>query len=764
MTDEFADPDAHRIAFIGTYVPRRCGIATFTHDLCTAVARAFPSASCLALPINDRAEGYEYSEPVRFEIRQHELESYRRAADFLNINNVELVCLQHEFGIFGGPAGAHVLALLRELRMPVVTTLHTVLREPDEDQRRVMKQLAELSDRLVVMAEKGGGFLREVYGIPEEKIEIIPHGIPDVPFVDPNFYKADFGMEEKQVLLTFGLLSPNKGIEQVIDALPLVLQRHPDVVYLVLGATHPHLLEHEGESYRLSLQRRAEANGVKKQVIFFNQFVSTEQLTEFLGAADIYITPYLNEAQITSGTLAYAFGMGKAVISTPYWHAQELLAEDHGLLVPFDDSEKMAEAILEYLDDQPRRHATRKRAYLAGRKMIWPEVARRYGECFRHARNAHHYHGRPRLPLAEKTVEDLPYELPPLKLDHLHRLTDDTGLLEHAAHIVPKYGEGYSLDDNARALLLTLLLGEAGEADASELRKLSTRYLAFVREALDWDTGLFHNDMTYARQWMDEPGPSEDAHGRTLWALGAALGRRNVHPGFRGLAGELFERALPAVESFRSPRALASSLLGIHEYLRKFSGDRTANGVRETLARRLLEYSEQTAAPDWPWFEDIVAYENAIIPHALILSGHWIGDGEMRDTGLTALAWLAELQTSAAGRFSPIGSDGFYPRGGERAHYDQQPLEAQAMVFAALEAHRTTREERWLHRARDAFEWFLGRNDLDTPLYDSSTGGCRDGLHLDRVNQNQGAESTLAFHLSLAEMRLAADALPPTQQ
>jgi glycosyltransferase involved in cell wall biosynthesis len=735
-----------RIAVIGNYLPRRCGIATFTTDLCESLVAADPALSCFAIPVNDTPEGYPYPPRVRFEIEQNELSSYQRAADFLNINNVDLVCLQHEYGIFGGPAGSHILALLRELRMAVVTTLHTVLREPDEHQRHVMLELAERSDRLVVMSNRAVEFLREIYGVPEEKIDVIPHGIPDVPFVDPNFYKDQFGLQGKIVALTFGLLSPNKGIEYVIQALPEVLERFPNVVYVVLGATHPHVRLREGESYRLSLERLARACGVAGHVIFHNRFVSLEELVEFIGAADIYITPYLNPAQIVSGTLAYTVGAGKAVISTPYWYAEELLADGRGVLVPFRDSHALAAAMIRLLEDEAGRHAMRKRAYLAGREMIWPRVAERYLECFQRAREQRSY--RPRPAFQAITLSQRSGELPEIKTDHLRALTDDTGLLQHAVFTVPNYSNGYTTDDNARALEAAVLLEESGARPLP-----GERYLAFLWYAFNAERGRFHNELSYERRWLDEVG-SEDCHGRALSALGLVLGRsRNA--GLRGLAGRLFDMALPAVVNFRSPRACAFCLIGIHHYLRRFPGDRAAQNARETLAARLMELWKSYSAPDWPWFEPILAYSNASLPHGLLLAGEDMGRPDMVRTALEALSWLTEVQRAGGNHFVPIGSNGFYPRGGTRARFDQQPVEAQVTVSACLAAWRVTGDERWKEEAQRAFEWFLGRNDLGLPLYDPATGGCRDGLHPDRVNQNEGAESTLAFLLSLLEMREA---------
>lgn len=539
-----------RIAFIGNYLPRHCGIATFTTDLCEAMAAEYAATTCIALPVNDREEGYAYPARVRFELTEKDIDSYHRAADFLNINNVNLVSLQFEYGIFGGRAGSHILALLRELRMPIVTTLHTILREPDPDQRRVLQEVAGLSDRLAVMSDCGAEFLREVYAVSPEKIDQIPHGIPDVPFVDPSFHKDLFGVEGKLVLLSFGLLSANKGIENVIAALPEIVARYPNVVYIILGVTHPHVIESEGETYRLSLQWLAQEKGVEGHVIFYNRFVSLVELIEFIGAADIYITPYLNAAQIVSGTLAYTLGAGKAVISTPYWYAEEMLAEGRGALVPFHDPAALAAQVIDLLDNEAKRHAMRKRAYLYGREMIWPTVARRYMESFERAR-AERRHFTPPGFIAKALDKHLG-ELPPLKLDHLHHMTDETGILQHAIFTVPNYSEGYTTDDNARALMVTALLEALGNTESFEL---ASRYLAFIWYAFNTETRRFRNFMDYQRHWMEDGG-SDDSHGRALWALGTMLGRSNS-PALHSMAGRVFEQALPAIRDTTSPRAWA---------------------------------------------------------------------------------------------------------------------------------------------------------------------------------------------------------------
>ena len=740
--------DIRKVAFLGDYLPRKCGIATFTTDLRCAVAKEFPALQCLVVPVNDLAGGYDYPAEVRFEIAEQDLTSYLRAADFLNITDVDVVCVEHEFGIFGGPAGSHVLALLRELRMPIVTTLHTVLREPNEEQRRVMRELVRRSTRLVVMSERGREFLREVYQAPENKIDLIPHGIPDMPFADPNYFKDEFAVAGKQVLLTFGLLSPNKGIEFALRALPDIIKEFPNIVYIVLGQTHPNLLRHEGEAYRLSLERLAKDLGVQKNVVFFNRFVELDELMRFIGAADIYLTPYLIESQITSGTLAYAFGNGNAVVSTPYWHAAELLAAERGKLVPFRDAKAIAVAVVELLRDEPLRHSMRKHAYLLGRDMVWSRVAQLYAKSFERARLDHSFVGRRSSPI--KTLDEQPGQLPELKLDHLFRMSDSTGIFQHASFTVPNFSQGYCTDDNARALVLALMLQKLGHG-SPQLCAHGATCAAFLNHAFDPKRGRFRNFMGFDRRWLEEVG-SEDCQGHALWALGLCVSQAG-QGSFQMLAAQLFEQALPVAAEFSSPRAWAFTLIGIDEYLRRFGGDRRASQIRESLTAKLMQRYADAATDDWHWFEEVVSYANAKLPHAMILNGRCLGNATMLELGLKTLRWLTQIQTSDAGSFRPVGSNGFFPRGQERASFDQQPIEAQATVSACIEAYHATGDMFWVAEARRAFEWFLGRNDLGLALYDPTTGGCRDGLHVDRLSQNQGAESTLAFLLSLAEMQ-----------
>ena len=745
-----SDEGIGSVAVIGNYLPRQCGIATFTTDLVEALLTEAPHINCWALAMNDKPEGYPYPERVRFEINQNKLTDYSMASEFLNISQVDIVCVQHEYGIFGGPAGSHLLRLLGELRMPVVTTLHTVLRDPAPEYREVMRKLSDLSDKLIVMSWKAFDLLKDIYGLPEEKIAFIHHGIPDTPFIDPNFYKEQFDVEGKKVLLTFGLLAPNKGIENVLQALPSVTKKHPDVTYIILGATHPHILRAHGEEYRISLQQLVRKLNISDHVIFQNRFVELKELCEFLGTADIYITPYLEEAQITSGTLAYAMGAGKAVISTPYWYATEMLAEERGRIVPFKNPDAMADEIIDLLDNDVNRHTIRKKAYTFCREAIWEEVSRRYLEVFSEVQLERSLHPRPRHLYIEKIKSITNFELPELKIDHLRTLTDDTGILQHATHTIPNRDHGYCTDDNARALMVAAMGRKYSLSDSMYFDSLSSQYLSFLLYAYNVEKGRFRNFMTYARQWTEEVG-SEDAHGRALWGLGKAVAFLD-HPGQMAMSTTLFNQAIKAVEHFNSPRAIAFALVGIHAYLHKFSGDSEVRRVREIIANRLFNQFENNATESWPWPENTLSYANGKLPHALLLSGQWMQRSDMIDMGLRSLEWLLTIQTEK-GHFVPIGNDGWYEKGGTKARFDQQPIEANAMIEACVEAFNITRDKTWIDNAVMCFNWFLGQNDLNMPLYDPKTGGCRDGLMADGINQNEGAESTLAWLLSLMTLQ-----------
>jgi glycosyltransferase involved in cell wall biosynthesis len=736
-----------RIAVIGNSLPRRCGIATFTTDLQQAVSTSRPNLETCVVAMTDHGQTYDYPPAVAFQIKDDNIEEYVRAADFLNAGRFDTVCLQHEFGIFGGEAGAHILVLLSRLTMPVVTTFHTVLAKPTAIQRAVMDRIVEASSKVVVMANKGRELLRSVYQVQDEKIEVIAHGIPDVAFVGPDAAKAKLGFGGKPVILTFGLLSPNKGIEVMIDAMPSILERRADAVYVVLGATHPNLVRDQGEAYRESLMARVRTVGVEDHVVFLDRFVDQATLLEFISMCDVYVTPYLNEAQMTSGTLANSFGLGKPVVSTPYWHARELLAHGRGVLVPFGDVAAIGSEIAELLTDDARRQAMCRRAYAVSRTMTWERVAERYVSAFENARQGHWLKVVARSDTA--SLEPRSPAAPDMQIGHFLSMCDDTGVFQHAVHSVPDRLHGYCVDDNARALLLACALNNPGEQRLSEV--LTARFAAFVQHAWNPDTRRFRNFMGFNRTWLEDSG-SEDSHGRTLWALGECA-RRDASPSRRRWAAALFAEALPTVETFRSPRAWAFTLLGLDAYCATIPDDFHAGEIRHRLAESLMTILASIEAPGWVWFEEGLAYDNARLPQALMATGMATQTQGYVDAGLRSLRWLMTQQTASGGHFRPVGTAGF---GEQRQHpraFDQQPLEATASIAACLTAWRAEGDVEWKTVAMRVFGWFLGSNDLSIALVDPHTGSCRDGLHPDRANENRGGESVLSYLLGLAEIR-----------
>ncbi|KAB1087812.1 glycosyltransferase [Neorhizobium galegae] len=735
------------IALIGNSLPRRCGIATFTTDLQQAISTSPAGVKTAIVAMTDHGHAYDYPASVWLQIPDESLEDYIRAAEALNAGRFDVVCLQHEFGIFGGEAGSHILALLSRLEMPIVTTLHTVLAQPSPAQRRVLAQIVDTSAKVVVMAEKGRALLREVYGIPAEKIEVIPHGIPDIAFCEPDLAKTKLGFEGRSVILTFGLLSPNKGIEVMIDAMPLILKSQPDAVYVVLGATHPNLVRNEGEAYRERLIARALDLSIEKHVVFLDQFVDQATLLDFISMCDVYATPYLNEAQMTSGTLAYSFGLGKAVVSTPYWHARELLADGRGILVPFSDAETIGTEIATLLTDNARRKAMRVRAYASSRSMTWQRTAERYISLFDDAAPRR---SRPNAVLSggNASVHKLP-AAPEPELAYLLSMCDDTGLFQHAVHSVPDRSHGYCVDDNARALLLAVTLNSSGEKLLPE--PLTTRFASFVQHAWNPDKKHFRNFMSFDRRWLEDKG-SEDSHGRTLWALGECA-RSDANASRRSWAAALFAEALPTVEMFRSPRAWAFSLIGLDGYCAAKGEDLVAKRMRRLLADRLVDILARVETEDWVWFEEGLSYDNARLPQALILTGLASETSAYVVAGMRTLRWLITKQTAPAGHFRPIGTDGFSDIRKPPQEFDQQPLEATATISACLAAWRADQSMEWKNEATAAFAWFLGGNDLALTLVDTDTGSCRDGLHRLRVNENRGGESVVSYLLGLIETR-----------
>ncbi|WP_136162634.1 glycosyltransferase family 4 protein [Sphingomonas flavalba] len=722
-----------RVALIGNFPPRKCGIATFTEGVYDALTAAFPDCAVDVVAMVDPGAAYAFPDAVGMTVAQDDPDAYRRAADWLRGRGPDVVCVQHEFGIYGGPAGAWLLDLLERIDAPVVTTLHTVLTDPSADQRRVMMALARRSARLVVMAERGLAILRDVYGVPIHKIMVVPHGVPDVPLSPPDAFKAEFGLAGREVLFTFGLLSPNKGIEHMIAAMPRIVAARPDAVYVVLGATHPHLIAREGEAYRERLAALAAARGVGDHVRLINRYADDAALLRYLAAADIYVTPYLNIAQITSGTLSYAVALGKPVVSTPYWHAEELLGDGCGVLVPVGDADALADAAITLLSDDARRAAIGRRAYAAGRTMLWSRFAHRYMRMFRMV--AH----KPDtlVKLRHAPAPDLPRPA----LDGMLRLTDDCGIAQHGVFALPDRNHGYCLDDNARALMAVADLSVLPAPD-ERLPRLARTYAAFIHHAWNEAAGTYRNFMGYDRRWLEAEG-SEDSIGRGFWAVATAAGAR-LPADVTQWARWQTRRALPRAARLGAPRARAFALLGLSALIAGGGGDEAVVAAARAHADALAALLPAGGA-EWRWFEDGLSYDNARLAEALIRAGLALSAPGYGDAGLAALDWLCRVQTGRDGVFRPAGSDGFGRRREMPLPFDQQPLEAAATVDACVAGFSASGAWQWVVEARRAYDWFLGANDHDLAVAIPSEGDCHDGLTPDGLNLNRGAESVLAF-------------------
>ncbi|MBN1694485.1 glycosyltransferase family 4 protein [candidate division WOR-3 bacterium] len=735
------------VAFISTYPPRECGIATFTRNLTNAIFKLYGNPlgegkDVQIVALSDEREEYHYGKEVLFEIRSYNRGDYRKAADFLNLSDVDIVCIQHEFGIFGGDDGSFILSLAENLKKPIALVLHTVLSEPWENQRKTLIQLCSLSTKIIVLANKAVDMLKDVYGIPEEKIKVIPHGAPDVPFLDPSYYRDDFQMGGREVMMTFGLIGPGKGIEVAIKAMGEVVKEFPEAIYLIVGETHPVIKRERGEEYRISLKRLVNKLNLEKNIIFHNRFVTLEELIKYLVMADIYVTPYLSKEQISSGTLSYAVACGKATVSTDYWYAEELLSDERGIIVPIGDEKALTEAILKLLRDEQLRDQIRKRAYQYGRSMTWKEVASSYINLFENIQEE--FRIRIKAGLIQRKAEDAVkvQELPEVNLDHLRRLSDSTGILQHATFFIPNKNHGYTTDDNARALIVALKYWTLFK-EYSVLSLIDT-YLSFLLFAYDSGNGKVKNFLSYDRKWQDDE-ISEDSHGRFLWALGKII-TVNLDESITGCATQLFQQALGTAYSFKSPRAWAFTVLALIDYLKMFPGDVNARNLKSKLGEKLLNSFKDNWSDDWLWCENIVSYENGRLPQALIALGLDAASEEMKECGLKTLNWLLKLQTdSEKGHLSLIGNNGWLKREGKKANFDQQPVESAALIDACYEAYKATGEKDFLEKIKWCYNWFLGDNDINETLYNFKTGGCRDGIHSSRLNHNEGAESLLSW-------------------
>jgi len=733
-----------RIAYISTYPPRECGIATFNHNLMTAISANFPERGTLAqggfvVALNDSEsfQEYEYPEEVKYVIRQNHQKDYIRAANYINTSNADVCILEHEFGIYGGESGIYILPLLNRLEKPLVSILHTVLKDPSYVQRIIIREIAEQSAKIIVMSQRAVGFLTAYYDIPVEKIQIIEHGVPDVDAPEDNPVKNINPFKNHRVLLTFGLISRNKGLETVVRALPKVVEKHPDVMYVVLGNTHPGVLKNSGEEYRDHLKTLAAQLNVSAHLAFINKFVPEDELVNYLSAADIYVTPYLNEAQITSGTLSYAVGAGAAVVSTPYWHATELLAENRGRLFDFKNADALADILNELLDQERLLHELKENAYNYGLHLRWPVIGADFIKVALEARSTHYFSEK----LLKNSIVD-PEIMPKFNLTHILRLTDDTGIVQHAKYGIPNLKEGYCLDDNARALIMALMAYQRNKS--KEAFELLPIYLSFIHY-MQTEDGNFRNFLSFNRQYLDEVG-SEDSFGRTIWALGYLIGCAASNS-YREFATELFHRSFSHFKSLKHLRGMANTIIGISLYLKVVPGDEGMLNELIRLTQPLVDAYEENQSEDWQWFEEKMTYDNAILPLALLHSCEITGNEQAKMVALKTMAFLDDL-TLSKGYLSPVGNDGWYYKGGHFPTFDQQAIETMAMVLMHFQAYEILREPQYIEKMFLSYRWFLGENTLRAPLYDHETKGCCDGLLPTGINRNQGAESTLAYLIS----------------
>lgn len=739
-----------KLAFIGTYPPRECGIGSFTMNLAKAMFPDFQietqNNELIIIAINDHLIKYPYPNEVKLIIEQEQQTDYLEAANFINISGADLCILQHEFGIFGGFGGVYILPLLHNLRIPVVVTLHTILETPSYNEKAILKEVCKMADSIVVMTKKAILFLTTIYDVPKHKIVLIEHGVPDIQF-DKIKAKKVYKLKNQKILLTFGFLGRNKGIETVLKAMPKIIEQHPEVLYIIIGKTHPNVLRHSGEEYRNHLKLLVNKLHLDKHVTFLNEYVDERELFRYLSACDIYITPYVNEAQITSGTLTYALGAGCVIVSTPFWHATELLNDNRGILFDFNDSSQLSEVINDLIDSPENCKTIQENAMVYGKNLIWPKIGLQYMALSNKVLD------QPKTYAQKKETILDPLLLPPFSLTHIKRLTDDTGIIQHAKFGIPNLKEGYCLDDNSRALLMALMTYKQNKNDfALELMPIYLSYIHYMQN----EDGTFRNFLSFSRSFLDERG-SEDSFGRTIWALGYLLGN-SPNDAYYQSGKQLFFDAAPNFENLTSIRSIANTIIGLSYYLKSNSSDDEMMERLRNLTRRLIKEYDQHRTKDWQWFENLLAYDNGILPLALLHACQLLNDEYVTEIALASMDFLTK-HTIKNDCLSIIGNKDWYIKDGERSLFAQQPIDAMAMVLMYHQAFLYTKKKEYLNLLFTSFMWFLGENDLRMSLYDFETKGCCDGFENYGVNRNQGAESTLAFLISHLTVLKAHEAL-----
>lgn len=717
--------DNSKICFFSNYPPKKCGIATFTRDLVEAMDKRFnPKLKSEVAALNDSENFYNYPKKVIIELDKEDIEDYIQSAKRINENpEIKIVCVQHEFGIFGGKEGSYLIPFLETLKKPVVVTFHSIPPEPDKMKKKIVRAIFSRASAIIVMADKAIEILKNDYEVPKKKIYVIPHGIPSVEYTEDNTaIKERLNLRDKIVLCTFGLLSKGKGIEYMIKALPPLVKKYPQLVYLVIGETHPVVRMREGEKYRNYLMNLVKKLDLKEYVKFYNKFVDLPELLDYLAASDIYICTNIEKKQITSGTLSYAMGCGKAVISTPILHAEELLAHDRGMIVQLKKPKSYTKAIEKILSDAEFKKNLERYAYAYSRAMTWPNVAYNYLRVFNKIK---------------KLREEITEKFPEIKLSHLQNLTDDFGIIQFSKHSIPDKSTGYTSDDNARALIFSSLHNRLFNDEPS--LNLSRIYLRFLEMAQKED-GSFKNNHRNQEEITEKY--SDDAFGRVIWALGYTI-NKSGNQELKSKSLQIFNRALKNIRNLQSLRAKAFTLIGLSHYYENNKDARIASTIKK-LADELVESYTEESSKGWEWFESSLTYSNSKLPEALFYAYKAVNNEKYLEVAQKSLGFLSDL-VFIDGELSPIGQNGWYRRNGERAFFDQQPVEVSSIVQAYLTAYKITKDKDYYNKAIIAFNWFMGKNHLKQMLYDETTGGCHDGLGAHTLNMNQGAESTLSY-------------------
>ncbi|MDP1844426.1 MAG: glycosyltransferase [Sediminibacterium sp.] len=728
-----------KVICIGNFPPRKCGIATFTENIVSAIQQASKEQSLdielEVIAMNDPGQTYNYPPIVTKTISDHVKHDYIDAAEYINQSNADLCLLEHEYGIFGGNSGLMLISLLRLLKVPVVTTFHSILEKPNFHQKEVLKKVAAYSSGLIVMSQLAIRFLKEIYKVPAAKIFYVEHGVPNFEQMKLKSPTYPTHWKDKRIMLTFGLIGRSKGIETAIRALPAIVKKYPDFCYVIMGKTHPHVIRHSGEEYRNWLIQLAEELHVLEHIEFINEYVSEEKLVSSLLAADIYVTPYHNKAQITSGTLCYALGGGCAVFSTPYWHAEELLQNGNGILFEFGDHEALANGITEILDEPSKLKLLQQRAYNYGKTIAWPLISNAYIAIF-HQLAALAIHHEIHLESQYKLFDH------PFNPEHLIRMTDDVGMIQHAHGCTPNYENGYCLDDNSRALLLSMMAYQRFK-DPIYIQ-LAIRYLAFI-DHMQHNDGSFNNFMTFSKETL-ENDRSEDAFGRTIWALGYLVQYAPNDSLFQ-LGIELFQKSLIQVNLLKHCRGYTNCMLGLYHYIKRFPDQEKYAKLMADLANQLCDEFDKCSTENWHWFETAMTYDNGLLPAALYKAYELIGNDRFLNVANKSTAFL-EHKCFKHDYLSLIGNQRWYIMNEDYDLYAQQPIDAMAMVILYDCMYKLNQSKVASDKLQISFKWFLGYNDLDLPLYDTDTFGCNDGIEEFSINRNQGAESTIAYHLA----------------